>query len=64
MNDNESADRRALLAQHFLLAQLDDSALDRLLAVASERRFANGQVIFQKGEPGTSMHGSYDSPMS
>ncbi|MGI9417260.1 MAG: Crp/Fnr family transcriptional regulator [Geminicoccaceae bacterium] len=55
MNENEAAGRRALLAQHFLLAQLDDSALDRLLAVASERRFTNGQVIFQKGEPGTSM---------
>ena len=55
MNDNEAAGRRALLAQHFLLAQLDESALDTLLAVSSERRFTNGQVIFQKGDPGTSM---------
>ena len=55
MNDNEAAGRRALLAQHFLLAQLDEAALDTLLAVASERRFTNGQVIFQKGDPGTSM---------
>lgn len=50
-----AADRRALLAQHFLLAKLDQDALDTLLAVASERRFTNGQVIFQKGDPGTSM---------
>ena len=55
MNDNEAAGRRALLAQHFLLGQLDEAALDTLLAVASERRFTNGQVIFQKGDPGTSM---------
>ena len=55
MNDNEAAGRRALLAQHFLLAQLDEAALDTLLAVASERSFTNGQVIFQKGDPGTSM---------
>ena len=55
MNDNEAAGRRALLAQHFLLGQLDEAALDTLLAIASERRFTNGQVIFQKGDPGTSM---------
>ncbi|MGH1481233.1 MAG: Crp/Fnr family transcriptional regulator [Geminicoccales bacterium] len=55
MNDKGLVDRRAMLAQHFLLAQLDDSALDSLLAVASERQFTNNQVIFQKGDPGTSM---------
>lgn len=55
MTESAVADRRALLAQHFLLAKLDENALDTLLAVASERRFTNGQVIFQKGDPGTSM---------
>ena len=55
MTEGDVARRRALLAQHFLLAKLEDSALDTLLAIASERRFTNGQVIFQKGEPGTSM---------
>jgi CRP-like cAMP-binding protein len=55
MTESAAADRRALLAQHFLLATLDENALDTLLAVASERRFANNQVIFQKGDPGTSM---------
>ncbi len=55
MTESASADRRALLAQHFLLATLDANALDTLLAVASERSFTNGQVIFQKGDPGTSM---------
>ncbi len=55
MGDTELVDRRAMLAQHFLLAQLDDASLDSLLAVATERQFTNNQVIFQKGEPGTSM---------
>ncbi|MEM9624700.1 MAG: Crp/Fnr family transcriptional regulator [Pseudomonadota bacterium] len=55
MTESAITDRRAMLAQHFLLAQLDDNALDTLLAVASERRFTNGQVIFQKSDPGTSM---------
>ncbi len=55
MTENSAEDRRALLAKHFLLAPLDDEALDTLLAVSSERRFTNGQVIFQKGDPGTSM---------
>ena len=55
MTESANADRRALLAQHFLLATLDENALDTLLAVASERSFASGQVIFQKGDPGTSM---------
>lgn len=50
-----STDRRALLAQHFLLAQLTEPELDRVLQVASERRFKGGQVIFQKGDLGTSM---------
>jgi len=55
MTETSVDSRRALLSQHFLLAKLEDDALDRLLAVVSERRFASGQVIFQKGDPGTSM---------
>ena len=55
MTEISADSRRALLSQHFLLEKLDDAALDRLLAVASERRFTNGQVIFQKGDPGSSM---------
>lgn len=55
MTESAAADRRAMLTQHFLLATLDAAALDTLLAVATERRFTNNQVIFQKGDPGTSM---------
>jgi CRP-like cAMP-binding protein len=50
-----AADPRALLAQHFVLAQLTPAELDRVVAMAGERQFANGKVIFQKGDPGTSL---------
>ena len=50
-----AADPRALLAQHFVLAQLSPAELDRVVAMASEHRFTNGKVIFQKGDPGTSL---------
>jgi CRP/FNR family transcriptional regulator, cyclic AMP receptor protein len=48
-------DRRAMLARHFLFSQLQPAELDRVLALAVERRYANGQVIFQKGEAGASL---------
>jgi len=50
-----AADPRALLAQHFVLAQLTPEELDRVVAMASERQLTNGKVIFQKGDPGTSL---------
>lgn len=48
-------DKRTALARHFLFGQLPPEGLERLLALAIERRFANGQIIFQKGETGSSM---------
>ena len=48
MTNTETAKRRALLAQHFLLAQLDEASLDSLLLVAAERHFNNAQVISRK----------------
>lgn len=48
-------DRRAMLARHFLFSQLQPAELDRGLALAVERRYTNGQVIFQKGEEGASL---------
>lgn len=55
MTGIDRANRRALLARHFLLAQLDEASLDSLLMVATERKVSDAQVIFQKGDPGTSM---------
>jgi CRP/FNR family cyclic AMP-dependent transcriptional regulator len=43
---------RALLAQHFLLKQLDEAELDELLKFAKLRRARAGEVLFQKGDPG------------
>lgn len=48
-------DRRDMLARHFLFSQLQPAELDRVLALAVEHRYANGQVIFQKGEEGASL---------
>ena len=48
-------DRRALLARHFLFSQLTPSELGRILAVAHERHFSNGQIIFQKGAMDSSL---------
>ncbi len=47
--------KRTALARHFLFSQLPPEGLERLLALAVERRFSDGQIIFQKGEPGSSM---------
>jgi CRP/FNR family cyclic AMP-dependent transcriptional regulator len=49
------AQKRSLLSQHFLLAQLAPGELDRVLGMVTERQLKNGQVIFQKGDPGTSL---------
>jgi CRP/FNR family transcriptional regulator, cyclic AMP receptor protein len=47
--------KRSLLSQHFLLAQLAPGELDRVLGMVTERQLKNGQVIFQKGDPGASL---------
>lgn len=48
-------DRRAIFAQHVLFADLRPDELDRLLGLVVERAFANGQVIFQRGDRGSSL---------
>jgi CRP/FNR family transcriptional regulator, cyclic AMP receptor protein len=50
-----AARRRELLAGHFLLQHLAPGELDELLRFARERRHAEGEVIFRRGDPGTSM---------
>jgi len=47
--------KRSLLSRHFLLAQLAPGELDRVLGIVTERQLKNGQVIFQKGDPGASL---------
>ncbi|MGH6636918.1 MAG: Crp/Fnr family transcriptional regulator [Gammaproteobacteria bacterium] len=48
-------DRRTVLAHHFLFSQLMPAELDRILALAHERHFSKGQIIFQKGAKDSSM---------
>jgi CRP-like cAMP-binding protein len=48
-------DQRGALERHFLFAQLKPNELDSILALAVERRYAKGQIIFQKGEEGSSL---------
>jgi cAMP-binding proteins - catabolite gene activator and regulatory subunit of cAMP-dependent protein kinases len=55
MQPATAIDKRALLARHFLFSQLKPAELDRILALAVERRFSNGQIIFQKGQEGSSL---------
>lgn len=49
------ADKRKVLAQHFLFRQLLPVEIDRILALTVERHFDNGQSIFIKGDEGNSM---------
>ncbi len=55
MSAQHAGDRRSILGRHFLLAPLAPGELDRVLHMVSERQLRNGQVIFQKGDAGTSL---------
>jgi hypothetical protein len=48
-------DKRAALANHPLFGHLAVAELEQLLALGAERRFHDGQMIFQRGEAGASM---------
>lgn len=47
--------KRELLANFFLFARLSEAELEAILHLAKTRRIAEGEVVFEKGEPGTSM---------
>lgn len=46
---------RAVLSRHYLLRHAPVPELDRLADLATTRRFAAGDTVFVKGDPGTSM---------
>ena len=48
-------DKRAALANHVLFSHLEVAEREQLLALGAERRFNHGQMIFQRGDAGTSM---------
>jgi len=49
------SDQYRALIQHELLDQISAAERDQLLALGVERRFNDGQLIFQRGDPGNSM---------
>jgi len=50
-----AVDVKAILSQHFLLKQLSDADLGRLAQLATTRSYKTNEVVFLKGDPGTSM---------
>ena len=49
------SDQYRALIQHELLDQISTAERDQLLALGVERRFNDGHLIFQRGDPGNSM---------
>jgi CRP/FNR family cyclic AMP-dependent transcriptional regulator len=52
---NGAVDRRAILRNHALFAQLTSGEIDQLLAHARVVHYRHGEVIFHKASPGTGM---------
>lgn len=48
-------DKYAALAEHILFSRLNTAEREQLLALGTERRFDDGQMIFQRGDAGVSM---------
>ena len=55
MDKYDLAYRRQLLSRNALFGALGPAEIDRVLALGRERRVDDGQVLFRKGEPGSSM---------
>ena len=48
-------DKRAVLRQHPLFAEIDPKIIDRLLAYSRTKSLAAGATIFRRGDPGTGL---------
>ncbi|MEK0084020.1 Crp/Fnr family transcriptional regulator [Benzoatithermus flavus] len=57
MSKDETSARKALLSGHPLFAELRAEELEQIVRVATERCYAHGQLVFQRGDPGTSLLG-------
>lgn len=55
--ENWRATSRALMAQHYLFGDLGPETLDAILSRAAKRDCAAGEVLFLKGDAGTSLMG-------
>jgi CRP/FNR family transcriptional regulator, cyclic AMP receptor protein len=47
--------RHELLSRHFVFGLLAPKEIDAILKLSKERRFTDGQIIFHKGDPGSSL---------
>jgi CRP-like cAMP-binding protein len=54
-NPGGTLDKRAVLRQHPLFAELDATVIDRLLSYAHTKSVAAGATIFRRGDPGTGL---------
>jgi CRP/FNR family cyclic AMP-dependent transcriptional regulator len=50
-------DKRHLLARHLLFRGLDTRVLEEVLALSVTRKFADGDVLFLRGDAGTGLYG-------
>jgi CRP-like cAMP-binding protein len=48
--------RRDLLAQHFLFRKLTLEEVDHIASISRQRRYADGQVVFQRGDAASGMY--------
>lgn len=55
MSDAWRATARDMLSKHFLLGALPPELIDTLLERAEFRRYARGEMLFQKGDPGDTL---------
>ena len=58
------SDKRALLLQNILFCKLSSKELDNILALSAEFSYTDGQIIFQKGDPGDSLLAVLDGEIS
>jgi CRP-like cAMP-binding protein len=55
MSTAKQLDKRAILAEHFLLHHLPADTLDELARYARVQKYQKNQMIVRKGDPGTGM---------
>ncbi len=48
-------DKRCLLADNIFFQGISNQELDKIVALSFEHFYSNGQIIFQKGQPGDSL---------
>ena len=55
MPKDETSDRRDMFSRHVLFTGLQPEQFEQIMSTATERRYVQGQTVFQRGDPGTSL---------